>query len=171
MNQILIGKKLLIVDDEPDILDTLGEFLDMCAVEKATDFESARHLLLNNLYDAVILDIMGVSGYELLALAKARKIPALMLTAHALSPDHLEKSIAGGACCYLPKDEIIHIAEHLCDVLLAEKENRFSAHVWFDKLGPYFEKKWGAQWTFDRKASLRSLSLAHTTDELTQVLK
>ena len=142
MNQILEGKKLLIVDDEPDILDTLSEFLDMCAIDKATDFESAKHLLLNSPYDAAILDIMGVNGYDLLNLAKVRKIPALMLTAHALSPEHLEKSIGGGAYCYLPKDEIVNIAEHLCDVLTAKKENSISSHIWFDKLGPYFEKKW-----------------------------
>ena len=47
MNQVLVGKKILIVDDEPDILDSLSEFLDMCTVDKATDFESAKHLLLN----------------------------------------------------------------------------------------------------------------------------
>jgi len=48
---------------------------------------------------------MGVNGYDLLNLSKVKGIHALMLTAHALSPEHLEKSIGGGACCYLPKEE------------------------------------------------------------------
>ena len=31
----LKGKKILIVDDEPDVLETLEEFLSMCDVRKA----------------------------------------------------------------------------------------------------------------------------------------
>ena len=41
----LKGKKILIVDDEPDILETLKEMLDMCIVDSATDFETALKLL------------------------------------------------------------------------------------------------------------------------------
>ena len=71
MNHVLMGKKILAVDDEADILDTLLEILDMCEVETAADFETAKKLLINNNYDAAILDIMGVNGYDLLNLAKA----------------------------------------------------------------------------------------------------
>ena len=35
-------------------------------MEKATSFESAKELLENNVYDAAILDIMGVRGFDLL---------------------------------------------------------------------------------------------------------
>jgi adenine/guanine phosphoribosyltransferase-like PRPP-binding protein len=31
---ILEGKRVLIVDDEPDVLDTLAEMLTMCLVEE-----------------------------------------------------------------------------------------------------------------------------------------
>jgi hypoxanthine phosphoribosyltransferase len=35
-HDILKGKKILIQDDEPDVLDTLEELLSMCQVVKAT---------------------------------------------------------------------------------------------------------------------------------------
>ena len=37
----LDGKRILIVDDEPDILETLEELLSMCEVVKASTFEEA----------------------------------------------------------------------------------------------------------------------------------
>ena len=84
-NEILKGKKILIVDDEPDILETLEELLDICIIDTAPDFETAKKFLDKNSYDVAILDIMGVRGYDLLELANEKGIPALMLTAHALS--------------------------------------------------------------------------------------
>ena len=41
-NSLLEGKKILIVDDEPDVLDVLEEMLDMCEVVKASSFEEAK---------------------------------------------------------------------------------------------------------------------------------
>ena len=103
MTETLKGKRILIVDDEPDVLETLGELLDMCVIDFAPDFETAEKLLEETSYDAAILDIMGVKGYDLLELARHKELPALMLTAHALSPEHLVKSIKGGAYSYIPK--------------------------------------------------------------------
>ena len=39
---LLDGKKILIVDDEADILDMLEELLEMCDVVKASTFEEAK---------------------------------------------------------------------------------------------------------------------------------
>jgi len=39
------NKKILIVDDEPDVLDSLEELLDMCTTTRAQSFEEANHLL------------------------------------------------------------------------------------------------------------------------------
>ena len=97
MEEILKGKRILIVDDEPDILETLKDLLDMCIIDTAPNFETARKFLKKTSYDAAILDIMGVKGYDILELTKEKGIPALMLTAHALSADNLVRSIKGGA--------------------------------------------------------------------------
>ena len=94
---ILKGKKILVVDDEPDIRETLEDILEECDIETAGTFESAKELLENTRYDAAILDIMGVKGFDLLEIATEKKIPALMLTAHGLNPDNLVGSIKLGA--------------------------------------------------------------------------
>ena len=70
-----------------------------------SDFETAQKLLNENRYDVAILDIMGVRGYELLEIAHKNEIPALMLTAHALSPENLMKSVKNGANAFVPKGE------------------------------------------------------------------
>ena len=84
---ILENKKTLLVDDEPDILETLEELLYMCSVDIASTFEDAITLLKNNTYYVAVLDIIGVKGYDLLKATNKLKIPSLMLTAHALTPD------------------------------------------------------------------------------------
>ncbi|MBW1682408.1 MAG: response regulator [Deltaproteobacteria bacterium] len=143
---VLKEKRILIVDDEPDILETLEEILDMCLVDKAPDFEAARKFLEKNTYDAVVLDIMGVRGYDLLELANEKGVPALMLTAHALSPENLVRSIKGGARSYIPKDKISDVAEYLADVIrTAERGERDQAR-WLTKLKPFFDKKFGPNW-------------------------
>jgi len=71
--KILKGKRVLIVDDEEDVLEFLMEILDMCKIDKASTFEEAKNLLEANPYHIAVLDIMGVRGYELLEIAK-RKI-------------------------------------------------------------------------------------------------
>ncbi len=142
MDNVLDGKRILIVDDEPDILETLVEILDMCLVDSAPNFETAQKFLNKNRYDLAILDIMGVRGYELLELANERNIPALMLTAHAVSPDNLVKSIKGGAQSYIPKDKISEIAVYIADIL----EPREREANWLEKLEPYFDKKFGEGW-------------------------
>ena len=103
-------------------LETLEELLDVCLIDKAPNFETAKKFLDKTLYDAAILDIMGVRGYDLLKLCREKHVPALMLTAHALSPDNLIKSIKGGALAYIPKDRITDIGTFLAEMLQARQE-------------------------------------------------
>ena len=65
-DKLLEGKRILIVDDEPDVLDTLEDLLPMCVVTRASTFDQARSSLEDQYFDMAILDIMGVKGYELL---------------------------------------------------------------------------------------------------------
>ncbi|MGD8227343.1 MAG: response regulator [Desulfobacteraceae bacterium] len=144
---ILAGKKILIVDDEPDVLDVLEELLSICRVTKATTFDEARKLLESEDFDLAILDIMGVDGYKLLHMARKRNITAVMLTAHAFSPDNLVKSIKQGADSYLPKEEMKNITTFLIDILKAQKEKKSPWGPWQERLpSSYFEKRWGAAW-------------------------
>jgi DNA-binding NtrC family response regulator len=157
MTETLKGKKILIVDDEPDILEALSELLDMCEIDYARNFETAEKLLDENSYDAAILDIMGVNGYDLLELATERDLPALMLTAHAFSPDHLVKSIKKGAFSYIPKVEMVDIAIYLDDIIQAKLEDNRKSQIWFRKLKPIFDKKFGSDWLFQYKKDFEKI--------------
>jgi len=146
-NSLLEGKKILIVDDEPDVLDVLEEMLDMCEVVKASSYDKAKKLLESDDFDMAILDIMGVDGYKLLHIAKHRKITAVMLTAHALSPDNLVKSIKEGADSYLPKEEMKNIKTFLIDILKSQEKGESTWEPWHKRLSSsYFERKWGGDW-------------------------
>ena len=41
----LEGKRILLVDDEPDVLDTLVDLLPMCETVKASHFKAAKDYL------------------------------------------------------------------------------------------------------------------------------
>lgn len=151
MDDILKGKRILIVDDEPDILETLSEMLEMCFTDTAPNFETAQKFLSKNDYDVAIFDIMGVKGYDLLKLANKKGIPALMLTAHALSPDNLVRSIKGGARSYVPKDKISEITTFLAEILESRDKGIEKEGTWFARLKPFFDKKFGAEWREEHK--------------------
>ena len=151
MDDILKGKRVLIVDDEPDILETLSEMLEMCFTDTAPNFETAQKFLSKNDYDVAIFDIMGVKGYDLLKLANKKGIPALMLTAHALSPDNLVRSIKGGARSYVPKDKISEITTFLAEILESRDKGIEKEGTWFARLKPFFDKKFGTAWREEHK--------------------
>ncbi len=143
---LLNDRKILVVDDEPDILETVEELLDMCSLDTAASFEEAKKLLEQNQYDVAILDIMGVSGYDVLAIAREKDIPALMLTAHALTPENLKESIQKGADSYIPKDELANLADHIADVIKARIAGKQGYGSWFSTLKPFFDKSFGKGW-------------------------
>jgi CheY-like chemotaxis protein len=143
-SNLLKDKVVLVVDDEVDVTDTVGEVLDMCFVRKANDYDTGRQYLMSFTFDIVILDIMGVNGFELLKLSVKRGFPTVMLTAYALTPEALEKSIKLGAVSFLPKEKMSELDEFLADVVL-----KGGQPVWgklFDKLGGFFNKHFGPDW-------------------------
>jgi len=145
---ILSNKRILAVDDEPDVLMLLEEeILDACPkcqLDQATTYENAVQLLASWTYDLVILDIMGVRGFELLEDAVSRNFPVAMLTAHALAPEALKRSIELGARTYLPKEKLGEIVPFLEDVLTQEYVPGWKRL--FEKLGGFFEARFGPDW-------------------------
>ena len=145
--KVIEGKYVLVVDDEQDVLDTLVEYLEMCRLDTASSFEEAKKLLEDNDYDIAVLDIMGVNGYELLKTANSRNIPAVMLTAHALSSDNMNRSAEEGAAYYAPKDKISEIGDFLADVFEAIDEGISPWEKLLFRLDRYFNKKFhGTDW-------------------------
>ena len=142
----LIGKKILVVDDEPDVLESLRDQLSMCHLTTAQTFEHARDLIETQPFDIAILDIMGVNGYELLDLAAKKGMVVVMLTANALSVDDTVKSFKNGAASYIPKEKMIDIEILLQDVLEAHQKGKGFMDRWLGRFNSYYEKKFGSDW-------------------------
>ncbi|MEW6184155.1 MAG: ATP-binding protein [Thermodesulfobacteriota bacterium] len=147
-DSILNGKTILAVDDEPDILDILEEEINAegrgCRISKATSFEQAKEYLAREPFDLVILDIMGVRGFDLLEEATQKGLPVAMLTAHALSPEALKKSIEKGARAYLPKEKLGEVVPFLEDILQYQSEESWNRL--FGRLGGFFDQRFGQDW-------------------------
>lgn len=143
IRKLLKGKMILVVDDEKDVLDTLADLLEICKLDEASTFEQAKELLEKNQYDAVILDISGVRGYELLKIAHERNIPSLMLTAYSFSEKDLKKSAELGASHYAPKEKMHDIQLFVADVLEAKERNESPWVRVFKRLTGYYDKQFG----------------------------
>lgn len=145
---ILNGKSILAVDDEPDVLEVLAEEIrgacPKCTLDKATTFEDATQKLASYSYDLIILDIMGVRGFDILERAVLKKIPVAMLTAHALTPEALKRSMEMGARAYLPKEKLGETVPFLEDVLTYEYLPGWKRLLM--KLEGFFNARWGVRW-------------------------
>jgi DNA-binding NtrC family response regulator len=148
-NDWLPNKRILIVDDEPDVLESLKELLPMCDVVEATNFEDGKELLETEYFDMAILDIMGVDGNQLLEIATERRVIPVMLTAHALSVEDTKKSFKGGAASYVPKEEMANIATFLNDIFDAKEQGKSFWWRWLDRFASYYDKKFGPDWQKD----------------------
>ena len=149
--ELLRERRILIVDDEVDVLESVEDILEMCVLDKSTNFEDAKIKLENNSYDIAILDIMGVQGYEILQLTREKDIPTLMLTAHALTPEHLKKAIQKGAEAYIPKEEMMNIDVHVADMIKARIKGEKGMGAWFNKLASFFNTTFGKNWKQEDK--------------------
>ncbi len=145
---ILNNKRILAVDDEPDVLELLKEEILSAApastLDTALSYEQAVELLRSRTYDVVILDIMGIRGFELLNAAVSRKFPVAMLTAHALSSEALKRSLEMGARAYLPKEKLGEIVPFLEDMLKYEYLPGWKRLL--EKLKGIFDTKFGSGW-------------------------
>jgi DNA-binding response OmpR family regulator len=149
---LLKNKRILVVDDEPDILEIIEELIPMSEIVTATNFNEGKEILENQPIDLAILDIMGVDGYRLLDIANKKEVIAVMLTAHALSPSNLAKSINKGAAYYIPKEKMSEIVTYLNDVLEAKEAGTITWSTWMNRFLQYFNEKFGPGWQDEDEA-------------------
>ena len=115
-----------------------------CTFDKATNFEDASKLIETKNYDIVVLDIMGVRGFDLLDMAVRKNMKVAMLTAHALSPEALKKSYDMKARAYLPKDKLGEVVPFLEDVLTTDFQSGWTKL--FEKLHGFFTDRFESDW-------------------------
>ncbi len=143
---ILKDKTILAVDDEWDVIDTIVEILHMAKVDVAQNYDTAVEKITTRSYDLAILDIMGVNGIKLLELCVANNIPTVMLTANAMNPDALMESIQKGAISYLSKEHMADLDTFITELLGARNDGNPTWKLLFDKLGDYFNLRFGNGW-------------------------
>jgi CheY-like chemotaxis protein len=143
---MLKGKTILAVDDEPDVLETIAEILDVCRIETAVSFDKAQQLLSAGRYDMVILDIMGVKGLDLLDTAVEKDFPCVMLTAPALSPEYLLKAMQRGATSYLPKEDLANLDSLLTDLFDIMAKGGSPWHHTLKRLEPLLDERFPSGW-------------------------
>jgi len=119
------ARRILVVDDEPNILFALGETVRDLGFEciAACDGEDALVIARGVRPNLVITDVImpRLSGYELCVKLKAdeatRDIPVVMVTVRAAAQDHEQGTLAG-AEAYLTKPFRITELKEIIDKLL-----------------------------------------------------
>ena len=144
--KILEEKRILVVDDEPDVLETVTDLLESSQVVTAGSFEDARQKIAEESFDLVLLDIMGVNGFALLEACRAAKLPAAMLTAHALNIESLNLAVRLGALSFLPKEELHRLRELVAEILDGLEQGKTHWKKLFQRLGHIFKERLGILW-------------------------
>jgi len=147
-DSILQGKRILVVDDEPDVLESFKELVlaDVadCHIDEAQTYEQAICLIQTSHYDLIVLDIMGVRGFDLLEAAVKRHFKVAMLSAHAMTPEALARSYKMKAHAFLPKEKLAEVVPFLEDVLTYDYATGWQRLL--QKLGPFFNDRFVSDW-------------------------
>ena len=126
---------VLVVDDEPNMRETIGELLmdGGFTVDVAESAEDALEMLgePGSEYFVMITDarLGGMSGYELLKRTKADwpKMPVIIITAFA-TPKLAKEAIQNGAVDYLSKpfspEELLHVVDRCREKFDLVEENK-----------------------------------------------
>ena len=94
------GKRVLAVNDEPDILEVRAEkrsssYTHCTANNPISSMEASRHLTFHT-YGPVIPDILGVQGFKLPKPSTWPDLFPIILTTDSLNPETLKKSLKWG---------------------------------------------------------------------------
>ncbi|HLJ92348.1 MAG TPA: sigma-54 dependent transcriptional regulator [Gemmataceae bacterium] len=128
------SKNILIVDDEPLIRDTLGEYLGQegFAVAACADGESALELVASQRFDVVLCDVQlpGIDGIDLLErlLKISPQTFVLLITAYATVENAIQ-AFQRGASDYLMKPIVLdEVLSKICRLL--EYRELFQENQW-----------------------------------------
>jgi DNA-binding NtrC family response regulator len=130
-----MSEKVLLVDDELDFLEIMGERLVARGIEVSTSSsaEEALKRIETDMFDAVILDLQmpGMNGLEALRQIKERRpeIQVILLTGHATVEKGVE-AIKLGAMDFVEKPADLEVLEekitkaHKKKMLIVEKDSQ-----------------------------------------------
>jgi DNA-binding NtrC family response regulator len=147
----MTGKRILAVDDEPDVLEVIEEILHEANLDKAQNFDTAVKMLDNTSYDLAILDVMGVDGLTLLDICVEKGIPAVILTAHSMNVQTFQAVVEKGAASFLPKETMADLDHFINKLIAAIESGKEPWKILFDEMTIYFDKKFGPAWKNENK--------------------
>ncbi len=139
--QILEGKRILVVDNEREILNILSEALAASEVVVAGNLDEARFLIAEKIFDLAILDAVGVKGCDLLQDCQAHKLPAAMLTPREVEVRSINEAMKRGVMSFFPRDDLHRLPETVADLLEHLEKGRFSTRF-FRRIRAAFREIW-----------------------------
>lgn len=122
----LVGRKVLVVDDEPSIVQILSFKLRLAgaACYEASNAEEALGVVRENPPDLVLLDVSltpGLSGFDLCRILKenprTQHVAVIMLTARSL-PSERDLGMQLGAASYVTKPFSTKVLMHEIEQVL-----------------------------------------------------
>lgn len=134
-------RKILLVDDEPEVLETIDNFLEeddlSYEIMKVPNGMVALKLIEKNRPELIITDwdMPGMDGVELIKALKTNKdmadIPIIMCTGKMISSENLYTSLKAGAVDYIrkPIDKLELIARTRANLHLADNYTRIKNMV------------------------------------------
>jgi pyruvate-formate lyase-activating enzyme len=87
---------------------------------------------------------MGVNGFDLLRRCVELGLPAVMLTAHAVTAEAIKKSMKLGAVFFLPKIKMMDLPEFMKEIVLGGSKPIWNS--FFERLEFFFEKRLSKDW-------------------------
>jgi two-component system sensor histidine kinase/response regulator len=120
-------KKLLLVDDEEDLINIIGQVLEELGydIQKSVNAEEAMQVCSGNPPDLIICDVKmpAIDGFELLEKLKTREnlrsIPFVFLTAFD-DPEGRKRGMRLGADAYVTKpfdvDDLVKLVQDLAPI-------------------------------------------------------
>ena len=126
-------KRVLIVDDEPPVVEVLKDFFRQFRHAHSYETESARDgaealiVLLRGQFDLILLDMHmpRMGGLELLKQVRGLgvNVPVIMITANADTRAAAE-ALGGGVFAYIPKPFDIRHLDHLVALAVSSGSSR-----------------------------------------------
>jgi DNA-binding response OmpR family regulator len=118
---LLKGLKILVVEDDPDLLGILGEFLIMqgADVVQALNGKEALEILNSKSFDLVLSDVQMpvMDGVELIRAIKQKdkNSPVVFLTTGHSSLDEISAQDLGAAAFIVKPFKLQHLLSSICE--------------------------------------------------------
>ena len=125
-----VKKKILIVDDEPNIVRTVGDRLKMSGyhVTVATDGQEAIERALQEKPDVILLDVLmpKLDGHATLErlrqMEETKSVPVIMLTARSQVEDVVRASSMGATDYVVKPFDLVELLEKIKSALSRKKD-------------------------------------------------